>query len=133
MELVETESEWLIRLESAVVSLIGIDFRVTFTILDEMEGMNVIIESPFSLSGASGQPLIIDPEATEELATILRLFNREVRSISAGKTGNLRVTFADGTVIRVEPDKLYEAWQVNLPTDKLIGGPGERVEHFQFS
>jgi hypothetical protein len=83
---------------------------------------------PFTLHPADGAPLVLDPERAPELAPVLDLLGVGLRSIRVRRTGEVRVAFADGSVVEVEPHPAFEAWEISgggsLAGLAYLCGPG---------
>lgn len=131
MRITETEDGWVIPFEEAVISAIQIDFRFTLLIEDRNGVTQVIIEIPFRISGSGNDYKIIDPSNSASLAPTLGLFNAKVDKILIRKNGFLSIEFLDGTLVMVNFDESYEAWQVSsLDSYMLTCEPGGHVSFF---
>jgi hypothetical protein len=63
--------------------------------------------------------IVLNPER-QDVAAGLALFNVEVTSAVAFKSGQLRMVFGDGHMLKVDPDPRYEAWTVTGPDRMLV-------------
>jgi hypothetical protein len=128
-ELTKTRDEHTWSFEQRQVTQLIIDpaaFR--FQTWDLGGAAEVRVGVPFSLRLGGGDPLALDPDHARQLAPALALLGLELRSIRVRRVGDLRVEFADGTVLEVEPHPAYEAWEIS-GVDRLAGlaylcGPG---------
>lgn len=131
MLIAEDASNWTISFDEAVISAIQIDFRISLTVLDRQDVVQVVIETPFSLIEEGKDDHWLNPSHAESLAPILSSFNTSVEYIKAGKNGELRIAFASGGLVQVIPNETYESWQVSSPGDYLLTcEPGGRVSFF---
>jgi hypothetical protein len=93
--------------------------RLDHTIVLSLSGGNqVVIEAPALLVGPNG-PFAVEPGVTSSdvLATLL---GDTVRAARARETGELEITFGDGTRLLVDPDPDFESWAVVGPAGLLI-------------
>jgi Family of unknown function (DUF6188) len=132
MKLNEDKEGWLLGLEEGRLGYIHIDFRLGLDVTDKSGTASVIIETPCHLSSASGE-MVLKPAETKSLAPVLELFNVAVEGISIRKAGHLRLVFGNGASITVEPDEMYEAWQIGCPSCGFlfVCCPGGEVSLFQ--
>jgi hypothetical protein len=87
----------------------------------------VVIESPFTIE-REGTSFNVVPGTQQGVAAAESLRGAVVTSLEAEHDGKLLVRFADGSVLRVEPDESYEAWQVFLSgRSALVSLPGGGV------
>ncbi len=130
MELRKVEGGWYLDFLEGSVQLIQVDFRLGLLISDAPSQAKLFIETPCFLRGPSGVSLLT-PAKSASLAPILSFFNAPVRSIAIRKTGRLALSFGDGTLLEVEPDDAYEAWQLGgSGSFLLICSPGGEVSAF---
>ena len=131
MLIAEDVNNWTISFEEAVISAILIDFRISLTVLDRQEVVQVVIETPFSVIEDGKDDHCLDPSRAESLAPMLSAFNTSVEYIKAGKDGVLQIAFASGGQVHAAPNEAYEAWQVSSPGNYLLTcEPGGRVSFF---
>ncbi len=67
---------------------------------------------PFVIQQADGVARDADPDEPEQLAPLLTLVGRWLETLTVTADAELTVTFSDGTILTVRPDRRYEAWQV---------------------
>jgi len=88
----------------------------------------LVIESPFTLRPASGEPLCLDPGQPQTLFPLLPFLFRPVASFRASSAGECQLRFEDGTELSCLPDERYEAWNSRgsgeLASASLLCGPG---------
>jgi Family of unknown function (DUF6188) len=118
--LTEHDDRWILPFRGLTVTQIQVDFRFGLN----LEGVaEVHINSTATLGwvnrAARPDELELDPES-QDVAAGLALFNTEVKSAVAFKSGGLRMVFGDGYLLRVRPDPRYEAWTANGPNGMLI-------------
>jgi hypothetical protein len=131
MELRREEASWNLAFHHGLVQQIQIDFRLGLLLTDDKAHAKVVIETPFVLHSPDGS-LPFTPAETVSLAPILRLFNKEVIDLNIRKTGHLKVAFADGYSLEVDPDDNYEAWQIGGSIGFMfICSPGGSVSLFR--
>ena len=87
----------------------------------------VTIESPFVIEH-EGHTSTVVPETQTGAEVAEGLRGCVVSAVEASRDGQLVVRFANGTVLRVEPDPDYEAWQVYFRGHSaLVALPGGGV------
>jgi len=113
MKLRETPDGWYLAFRQGLVSMIQIDFRLGFYLLNEDRSyVKVQIGQPCTLRLASDQELLLVPEDTTTLVPVLSLFNTEVRRVEIRRNGQLSIDFGEGRGLRVPADPTYEAWEL---------------------
>ncbi len=126
---------WIVPLDGWRVDRLAFDFQVRLSFLSEesplTESIEVVLESPFSLS-LRGDELELDPNGPPEaLSPVLGLLRRTIVEALVEKDGTLRLAFREGGHVRCEPHPQWEAWQVNGPADRVmvvcVPGGGEPV------
>jgi hypothetical protein len=127
MNIDEEKFGWKISLTECFVTQIQIDFRVGLLVSNSKDAVRV---SPFQFRERDGVEALITPEQTVTVAPLLSTHNTKVNLLSAGKNGVLRIDFDNGSSIVAEPDKLYEAWQINAGDNLFICGPGGKISRF---
>ena len=132
MQLTEQKNGWSLGLQGGRLGYIHIDFRLGLDLTDTSGTTSVIIETPCHLSSQNGDNVLIPAEPTS-LSPILAPINTEIVGISIQKTGQLRVIFGNGHSLTVDPDEMYEAWQIGCPSCGLllVCSPGGEVSVFQ--
>jgi Family of unknown function (DUF6188) len=132
MQLTEEKDGWSLRLQTGRVGYIHIDFRLGLDVTDTTGTASVTIETPCHLSSPSGETVLI-PAETTTLAPALGLFNVDVEGISIQRTGRLKIIFGNDFFLRVEPNEMYEAWQIGCPNCGFlfVCSPGGEVALFQ--
>jgi hypothetical protein len=74
--------------------------------------LDVRIAAPFVLLQADGERRGIDPVASEEVAPLLTLVGRGMRSLAVTRGGALTLHFGEGTTIECAPSRRRDAFQV---------------------
>ncbi|HEX2217227.1 MAG TPA: DUF6188 family protein [Gemmatimonadales bacterium] len=127
--LTRSSFEQLWTFEDRTVTQLVVDpgaFRLQTRALDGWAEVRVGV--PFALRPAGRAPLLLDPEEARELAPALGLLGVGLRSIRVRRTGELRVEFADDSVLEVEPHPTFEAWEISggesLAGLAYLCGPG---------
>ncbi|MEZ0069277.1 hypothetical protein ABIA32_005321 [Streptacidiphilus sp. MAP12-20] len=116
---IEQDDRWILNLQGLTVTEIGVSYRLSLRIDADI---SVSLGSPCMLSddvGASRQETRLDPE-WQDVVPALALFNDEVLSAVALKTGALQLVFGSGTQLTCDPIPSYEAWQVSGPGGHLM-------------
>lgn len=106
-------------------SIISVDFSYTVS-FDISGGYEIRVETPFSLRGSEGDHQI-SPGADLDVNSprLASLTGQAITSSVAEDSGALRVDFAHGARLRVEPDSGFEAWTVAGPNGmKVVCLPG---------
>lgn len=107
--------------------------RISFTDHAPGGGMRVdgelVIETPFTLTDASGHQAILTPATVPSLAPLLGLFAKVVTETEVTGQGALSLGFDDGTRLSVEPDPDYESWNlIGSGIDPVLVGPGGETD-----
>jgi hypothetical protein len=74
--------------------------------------VEIRIGAPFTLHSAGGGVRPLDPVDTEQLAPVLALLRRRVRSLTITRRGELSLEFGDGARIDVAPHARHDAWEL---------------------
>ncbi|WP_030693349.1 DUF6188 family protein [Streptomyces globisporus] len=113
------------------VTRIAFDHQVRISFTDQAPdgGIRVdgelVIETPFALTDASGHQALLAPATGPSLAPLLGLFARVVTETEVTGQGTLSLGFDDGTRLSVEPDPDYESWNLTgSGVDPVLVGPG---------
>ncbi|MEV6424697.1 DUF6188 family protein [Streptomyces sp. NPDC051662] len=89
----------------------------------------LVIETPFTLTDASGHHALLTPATGPSLAPLLGLFARVVTETAVTGQGTLSLGFDDGTRLSVEPDPDYESWNLTgSGIDPVLVGPGGETD-----
>ncbi|MFE7584907.1 DUF6188 family protein [Streptomyces gardneri] len=89
----------------------------------------LVIETPFTLTDASGHQALLTPATGPSLAPLIGLFARVVTEIGVTGQGALSLSFDDGTRLSVEPDPDYESWNLTgSGIDPVLVGPGGETD-----
>ena len=67
--------------------------------------------SPFSYTEADGLAREIDPEQAEQVSPLLALVSRPLTRVTVERSGGLELAFGDGSLLRIDPDPQFEAWE----------------------
>jgi hypothetical protein len=136
MEITETRDGWTLSFKDGRVRLIQIDFRLTFLIVDGSDRVWLHVETPGRLKTGATETTFVPAQAVT-LAPLLTFFNAIIRNIRIGKTGELASEFEQDQFMLVEPDKAYEAWQIECSAEEgelmLVCPPGGDVALFRDS
>lgn len=119
-------SEWENWMIDQRVDTIILDTSLTF-LLHDKEGNQCLlkIESIFEFK-FNNTSFTLNPLNTEEMAYILRLWNKLIKLVKIEEVGSLLIEFELGDCITVNPDDQYEAWQIQDRNSKVavISLPG---------
>ncbi|MFB7355994.1 DUF6188 family protein [Streptomyces gardneri] len=89
----------------------------------------LVIETPFTLTDASGHQALLTPATGPSLAPLIGLFARVVTETGVTGQGALSLSFDDGTRLSVEPDPDYESWNLTgSGIDPVLVGPGGETD-----
>ena len=121
--LAEQYDRWVLPVVGQTVSQCCIDYAVT---LRCQNGVDVRIEQPFVCVTLDGREWLLAPDGDPvDLAPVLRVARRIVRSIEALKDGHLEIRIVDGTFISVPSTEDLEPWGIVGPNDmQLVSVPG---------
>jgi hypothetical protein len=106
------EHEWSF-VDSAVTQLIVDPGGFRFVVWSLEGSIEVRVGVPFTLRAANQTSSILDPECASDLAPTLDLLQVDLATIRVRRSGELRIDFANGAVLSVEPHPAYEAWEIN--------------------
>ena len=97
---------------------IDVDYTVSFNLSG---GYEIRIETPFSLHDSGGD-LQVSPGTDPELSTarLDALIGPTIITSVAEDSGTLRLNFANGSRLRVEPDSSFEAWTLAGPNGTKV-------------
>ncbi|WP_282691962.1 DUF6188 family protein [Streptomyces sp. CC208A] len=122
-------------LVGACVTRLAFDHQARITFADQTPDGRVrvngelVIETPFTLTDASGRQALLTPGTGPSLAPLLGLFARVVTEIGVTGRGTLSLGFDDGTRLGVEPDPDYESWNLTgSGIDPVLVGPGGETD-----
>ena len=133
MKLTEESGGWRLALSQGFVQLIQIDFRLGLFLGDAPDMAKLYIAEDFLLKN-QGREDTINPEDSCSLAPLLAFFNAKVAGIDIRTTGHLRLEFEAGSSLEVNPNELYEAWELNSSIGvMMICSPGGSVSLFRNS
>jgi Family of unknown function (DUF6188) len=134
MELTEDGDGWTLSFRDGRVQLIQIDFRLSLLVSEGTDEAWLHIETQARIRRGETDMLLV-PEQTTSLAPILASFNVPVANIRIGKKGHLRLEFLGGSLLDVDPDEAYEAWQIECSIAKrglmFVCMPGGEVVSFR--
>jgi hypothetical protein len=127
--LAESNSEHTWTLDGRTVTQLLVDpsaFRFQCWSLDA--GLEVRLGSPFTFRSQDGRDVHIDPEQPNSIAPLLQLIRTAVAQLLVQRSGELKATFTDGSMIIAGPHPAYEAWEVTgsglLSEIGYLCGPG---------
>lgn len=116
----EHDDRWILPFRNLLVTQVQVDFAFGLNLEDKGA---VRISNTATLgwvnAGVRPEKVTLDPER-QDVAAGLALFNTEVKSAVAFKSGGLRIVFGSGRLLHVDPDPDYEAWSATGPDGGLI-------------
>jgi len=118
---------WRLPCEGLVVGQVRVDYAFGLELTETPEraaevAWQLRINTPFTLTSSSGSRHDLDPEGpAEQLAPAMVARHQQLIEGNVWADRRLALAFADGTVIRVEPDPEYEAW--GMVPDPIDGFP----------
>jgi hypothetical protein len=77
------------------------------------DSLEIRLGGGFRLTLVDGTSRKIDPESPEQLAPLLTTVGREIVHFGVTRSGSLSVELSDGSVIDIDSDPKYEAFEVN--------------------
>jgi Family of unknown function (DUF6188) len=126
--MIKTDDHWILPIKGCTVSRILIDFRFGLELIELEEPAGVTsfyIGCPFSYCDADGRTWILDPEGPRPaLAPALALFGQAAERVVVHEGGKLEMAFNDGSILVVEPDPKYEAWEASGAWGLVVARPG---------
>ena len=128
----ESADRYEVDLKGHKVMQCVVDFAFTLELERLGQRVTVRVEGPFTLS-RGGQTHELDAEQRpRELGPALDLTRTSVRAAGVEKSGELELTFDDGTILRVASDPEYEAWTLTVTDGPIIvSGPGGELTFFR--
>lgn len=118
---------WALPCEGLVVGQVridyafGLEFTETPTRAAEV-AWRLRVNTHFTFDDGQGRELHLDPEGpAEQLAPALVVRHQQLVEANVWANGRIRMTFASGVVIEVEPHDRYEAW--TMTPDPIDGFP----------
>jgi hypothetical protein len=106
------------------VEQIVIDWAVTLVIGSDGPSTTIRIESPFVVTGAGTEALVL-PEESLSIRPVLSLVRRAVMSVEAFDDGALEVLLDDGWQISVAAMEDYEPWGLTRSDGlRIVSVPG---------
>lgn len=122
-------------LVGARVTRTAFDYQVRLSFTDHAPDGRIrvdgelVIETPFALTDASGHQVLLTPATGPSLAPILGLFDKVVTETDVTGQGTLSLGFDDGTRLSVEPDPDYESWSLaGRGINPVLVGPGGETD-----
>lgn len=114
-------------LEDCLVGAIQVDNRLGLLLSDSTGDAWLYIEEDCYLSTPLGDS-ILEPGLPMTIVPILHLFNATVAALDISHSGQLQVRFGNGSLLKVGPNRLYEAWQLGwIAGQMLVCSPGGSV------
>lgn len=74
-------------------------------------GIDILFSVPFGVTDVDGVTRLVDPEEPETLTRLLTLSERALLSARIEATGTITLAFGDGSSLRCERHRAYEAWE----------------------
>lgn len=118
--LVEHDDRWILPFRGLTVTQIQIDFAFGLN-LDGQGAVRISHTATLGWVNIAERPdrVALEPER-QDVAAGLELFNTQVLSAVAFKSGALRLVFSTGRKLTVNPDPDYEGWTAAGPGGMLI-------------
>ena len=122
--LVEERDRWVLPLGGRTVARCFVDY--SFGLVLDGKGRVEVSLSYFRFRDSDGVEHSLNTEADRRLlAPALACFGLSVAQACALKSGQLRITYTDGTLIEADPHDQFESWQVSGPGNLLVvSAPG---------
>ncbi|MEV6849556.1 DUF6188 family protein [Actinoplanes sp. NPDC051411] len=118
--LTEHDDRWILPFRGLTVSQIQVDFAFGL-VFDDLCAVRISNTATLGWVNVAEKPekIVLDP-GRQDVAAALVLFNAEVKSAVAFKSGALRIVFGDGHLLQVKSDPDCEAWTVTGPDGMLM-------------
>ena len=111
-------------IEGRQITQLRFDYAFGLEIDDENGQFSIRVNTSFSLSTMMGSAKY-DPEQILACGPVLRLFSTRVISAKAFKSGRLEIQFSDGSLLGVDSDLQFEAWEaVSSDGMRAVAIPG---------
>jgi hypothetical protein len=117
--LTEQDDRWVLPFNGLTVTQIQVDFAFGLT-FDDVGTVRIGSRATLVWDRANGAAAVDMDPGRQDVAAGLALFNSEVLSAHAFKSGGLRIVFVGGRLLRVDPDPRYEAWTATGPGGMLV-------------
>jgi hypothetical protein len=118
------ESNVLDRLCGLDMTFVRVDHQTRLQFGD----FEIVIESPFRVTGPDGTKHSLDPGERSCLGPVLDLYPDALVTATVDADASLQLRFLSGARLDVAADSAFEAWQVNGPNGFLVvcatGGAG---------
>jgi hypothetical protein len=111
-------------IEGKEISRVCVDFAVA---LETADGVELRIETTFSVTDSDGSPLLAaNPGDLGEAAShILGLLGRHILVAGIQDSGRLELAFSGGGRLICEPNEEFEAWTLVAPNgERIVCLPG---------
>jgi len=105
--LVDAGEAWGLGGEGALVERIQIGQSLTLL----LDGLSIGLAAPFTIATSDGESVDIDPDQHETLQPALELRRLALTRAIALKSGQLLLTFENGSVLEAHPVEGIEAWE----------------------
>ena len=108
--------EW--NLEGLEVTQLCFDYQFRVQMGLPERSLLITFSSPVILRSNNDEPLLLDPEQTRTLSSLLSLLFQPTVTFRASSEGHCQLRFQNGSELSCAPDERYEAW-ASLDTGEL--------------
>lgn len=123
-KLKEEDKYWDVSVGGRIVTGLYIDYGFTIDLYQKDDTVSIRLSTEFEFSEQNGIRIIRSGNM-EEIAKILKIFNKIVNKLYAYKNGDLWLEFEDESFIKVSSSRDNEAWSVTSDGGiKIFALPG---------
>jgi hypothetical protein len=127
----ESADSFDVDLKGSKVMQCVVDFAFTLELKKDEQRVTIRVEGPFELTRGDRTYELYAEGRPTELGPAMELSRTSVQTAVVRKTGDLEMTFDDGTVLRVPSDPTYEAWTLTVTDGPImVSGPEGKVTVF---
>lgn len=106
------QTEWRTwNLKGLKVTQLRFDYRFHVDMWSLQRELHVAFGTQLTWHSPTGEEQVFDPEQVASLCPLLLLLHRPMAEFAASDEGRCVLKFEDGTELRSEPHKSYEAWE----------------------
>lgn len=131
--LVRDGNGWRLPLAGCAVVQCCVDWALTLRLEHPSGTFEVRIEQPFTFTSATGSEVLLVPENDPTgLGPVLACSRTAVEEAAASDDGELAMSFADGSSIRIRSSPDHEAWGLTGPAGlRVVSVPGGELAIWQ--
>jgi hypothetical protein len=131
INIIKSQNNWGILIGGLEIRRLCLDFSLILELWEQDNVLTIRIESPFTLSGATGN-YNVDPQKVESIGPALQLLFKTASTLQILENGTLEMVLTDSSCVRVKSETDFEAWEVNSDKGlKIVCMPGGDIAIWQ--